>query len=202
MVGGKLKSIPRSVIIRYWHNAILSLYGYLYFERIWEYSLSFNNYVYFVSSFCINLLLMITAVTNKIKYHLIVFTKILFNLDFAEESPVPFVMHMRCISGSHALHQIAFRSFFPHLLGIIWWIRKSPVPFVKHERCMWWAYRRLHNPESAAPFSKVSGSVSEQSRNHLETIWKPSMDILYVSLMFQWWFGVSAVPFVNNLETI
>ena len=34
MVGSKLKNIPRSVIIRYWHHAVLSLYGYLYFERI------------------------------------------------------------------------------------------------------------------------------------------------------------------------
>ena len=34
MVGTKLAAIPRSVIIRYWHSAVLSLYGYLYYERL------------------------------------------------------------------------------------------------------------------------------------------------------------------------
>ena len=34
MVGVRLASIPRSVRIRYWHAAVLGLYGYLYFERL------------------------------------------------------------------------------------------------------------------------------------------------------------------------
>ena len=34
MVGTRLESIPRSVAIRYWHQAVLNLYGYTYFERI------------------------------------------------------------------------------------------------------------------------------------------------------------------------
>ena len=33
MVGARLAQIPRSIRVRYWHNCILSLYGYLYFER-------------------------------------------------------------------------------------------------------------------------------------------------------------------------
>ena len=33
MVGARLAQIPRSIRIRYWHNCVLSLYGYLYFER-------------------------------------------------------------------------------------------------------------------------------------------------------------------------
>ena len=34
MVHGRLSTIPRSVAIRYWHNVVLSLYGYLYFEKL------------------------------------------------------------------------------------------------------------------------------------------------------------------------
>ena len=34
MVAARLAAIPRSVAIRYWHHAILGLYGYLYFERL------------------------------------------------------------------------------------------------------------------------------------------------------------------------
>ena len=34
MVAERLSAIPRSVAIRYWHHAILGLYGYLYFERL------------------------------------------------------------------------------------------------------------------------------------------------------------------------
>ena len=34
MVGHKLISIPKSVVIRYWHHTVLSLYGYLYYEKI------------------------------------------------------------------------------------------------------------------------------------------------------------------------
>ena len=34
MVCKRLASIPRSVRVRYWHHAVLGLYGYLYFERL------------------------------------------------------------------------------------------------------------------------------------------------------------------------
>jgi hypothetical protein len=34
MVMEKLQKIPRSVAIRYWHHAVLHLYGYLCFERL------------------------------------------------------------------------------------------------------------------------------------------------------------------------
>ena len=34
MVASKLAEIPRSVAVRYWHHAILALYGYLYYERL------------------------------------------------------------------------------------------------------------------------------------------------------------------------
>ena len=34
MVGARLATIPQSVRVRYWHNAVLNLYGYLYFERL------------------------------------------------------------------------------------------------------------------------------------------------------------------------
>ena len=34
MVGTRLAAIPRSVVTRYWHQAILGLYGYLYYERL------------------------------------------------------------------------------------------------------------------------------------------------------------------------
>ena len=34
MVGTRLSQIPRSVAVRYWHHAVLGLYGYLYFERL------------------------------------------------------------------------------------------------------------------------------------------------------------------------
>ena len=34
MVATRLAAIPRAVAIRYWHRAVLSLYGYLYFERL------------------------------------------------------------------------------------------------------------------------------------------------------------------------
>ena len=34
MVGTRLASISRSVAVRYWHHAVLGLYGYLYFERL------------------------------------------------------------------------------------------------------------------------------------------------------------------------
>ena len=34
MVATRLKAIPRSVAIRYWHHTVLALYGYLYFERL------------------------------------------------------------------------------------------------------------------------------------------------------------------------
>ena len=34
MVASKLKAVPRSVAIRYWHRSVLNLYGYLYFERL------------------------------------------------------------------------------------------------------------------------------------------------------------------------
>ncbi len=34
MVGEKLAQIPKSVAVRYWHRAVLSLYGYLFFGRL------------------------------------------------------------------------------------------------------------------------------------------------------------------------
>ena len=34
MVGERLKQIPRSVRVRYWHRAVLNLYKYMYFERL------------------------------------------------------------------------------------------------------------------------------------------------------------------------
>ena len=34
MVGYRLSQIPRAVAKRYWHHAVLGLYGYLYYERI------------------------------------------------------------------------------------------------------------------------------------------------------------------------
>ena len=34
MVGARLASIRRSVRVRYWHRAVLGLFGYLYFEKI------------------------------------------------------------------------------------------------------------------------------------------------------------------------
>ena len=34
MVGQRLAEIPRSVAARYWHEAALNLYGYLYYERL------------------------------------------------------------------------------------------------------------------------------------------------------------------------
>ena len=34
MVGTRLAAIPRSVAVRYWHQAVLGLYGYLYYERL------------------------------------------------------------------------------------------------------------------------------------------------------------------------
>ena len=34
MVGSRLYEVPRSVAVRYWHHVVLSLFGYLYFERI------------------------------------------------------------------------------------------------------------------------------------------------------------------------
>ena len=34
MVGTRLASIPRPVRVRYFHHAVLRLYGYLYFERL------------------------------------------------------------------------------------------------------------------------------------------------------------------------
>ena len=34
MVAARLKAIPRSVAVRYWHAILLNLYGYLYFERL------------------------------------------------------------------------------------------------------------------------------------------------------------------------
>jgi len=34
MVGSRLAEIPRSVVISYWHRAVLNLYGYLYYERL------------------------------------------------------------------------------------------------------------------------------------------------------------------------
>ena len=34
MVGARLAAIPRTEAIRYWHHAVLHLYGYLYFERL------------------------------------------------------------------------------------------------------------------------------------------------------------------------
>ena len=34
IVAKKLAEIPRSVTMRYWHHAIVNLYGYLYMERI------------------------------------------------------------------------------------------------------------------------------------------------------------------------
>ena len=34
MVHTRLSNIPRSVTIRYWHHVVLSLYGYLYFEKL------------------------------------------------------------------------------------------------------------------------------------------------------------------------
>ena len=34
MVGRRLAAIPRSVAVRYWRQAVLGLYGYLFFERL------------------------------------------------------------------------------------------------------------------------------------------------------------------------
>ena len=34
MVGKRLKAIPRSVAIMYWHHVLLHHYSYLYFEKI------------------------------------------------------------------------------------------------------------------------------------------------------------------------
>ena len=34
MVEKRLSEIPKSVAIRYWHHAVLGLYGYLYYERL------------------------------------------------------------------------------------------------------------------------------------------------------------------------
>ena len=34
MVGQRLAQIPRSVTARYWHHAVLSLFGYLFYERL------------------------------------------------------------------------------------------------------------------------------------------------------------------------
>ena len=34
MVSQRLAQIPRSVAARYWHSAVLGLYGYLYYERL------------------------------------------------------------------------------------------------------------------------------------------------------------------------
>ena len=34
IVRARLTSIPKSVAVRYWHHAVLGLYGYLYFERL------------------------------------------------------------------------------------------------------------------------------------------------------------------------
>ena len=34
MVATRLSAIPRAVAVRYWHHAVLNLYGYLYFERL------------------------------------------------------------------------------------------------------------------------------------------------------------------------
>ena len=34
MVRSRLASIPRSVAVRYWHHAVLGLFGYLYYERL------------------------------------------------------------------------------------------------------------------------------------------------------------------------
>ena len=34
MVGRKLKDIPRSTCIRFWHKATLELYKYLYFDKL------------------------------------------------------------------------------------------------------------------------------------------------------------------------
>ena len=34
MVRTRLSAIPRSIAVRYWHHAVLNLYGYLYFERL------------------------------------------------------------------------------------------------------------------------------------------------------------------------
>jgi len=34
MVGKRLKEIPRSVVVRYWHHAVEKHYDYLCFERI------------------------------------------------------------------------------------------------------------------------------------------------------------------------
>ena len=34
MVEKRLSEVPRSVAIRYWHHAVLGLYGYLYYERL------------------------------------------------------------------------------------------------------------------------------------------------------------------------
>ena len=34
MVGSRLAEIPKSVVISYWHRAVLNLYGYLYYERL------------------------------------------------------------------------------------------------------------------------------------------------------------------------
>ena len=34
MVNQRLAAIPRSVRVRYWHNAVLGLYAYLYYERL------------------------------------------------------------------------------------------------------------------------------------------------------------------------
>ena len=34
MVGKKLSSLPRSTTVRYWHNAILEHYGFLWFQRL------------------------------------------------------------------------------------------------------------------------------------------------------------------------
>ena len=35
MVESRLSEIPQSVRVRYWHHAVLGLYSYLYFERLW-----------------------------------------------------------------------------------------------------------------------------------------------------------------------
>jgi len=34
MVGTRLAAIPKATRIKYWHHAVLGLYGYLYFERL------------------------------------------------------------------------------------------------------------------------------------------------------------------------
>ena len=34
IVRNRLTSIPRSVAVRYWHHAVLGLFGYLYYERL------------------------------------------------------------------------------------------------------------------------------------------------------------------------